>query len=705
MRFSLQERIQLLIEKDLLETATKKLIAFTQNKEDYAEIHSDLQNLLGQLNRLQKPSNGNTDQEQANVSRNRISRQLSEINNDIKELKETRDKKYIWSIAWKVLTGLLIPVLAIFIPHWIGKHDDCPKFDKKPCKVLIMKFPMKNENTYVETKISDAISQNQDYFNIISSGIYQGDGSFDGQAVKSKCAECKANFGIYGTVEQNQAGQFNLDINTWPRVSELPDSLNIDDNTIPMLQAANSIINNKYYTTLLQVLVCRFCDITTEMKDTIIHKILLSTNDIEGTQNRAAIKKVIGFMLYENQMLDIADTLFSALIIESSEEFTSFAYRGKIRAEQQKYEEAFFDYYQYLDHVPANFVVRKNRFYAAYNFLSLPENKAKISKYLPLLNEDLGLLKGKLHPAEWSRLKDLYDILNNMRPTEPEKCTITGRIHDLKNNQIGGAEITINQQATKSNGNGIFTFNLPCNQLDGAYYTVNATGYQPTRGLIEKNVYTLDIALQQQRPTKSDSCYLSGRIVTTAGKPIYKAAITINESITVYSDEIGLFRLPGLLCAQISSYKYQVKAKGYLTATGSLDPQNSHLIIKLNPSKKTKFPFTQINQKVIMDKPEISLITNSGNTIKIKVESGTWKVNRTVFTPYSGAEIFINNISIGKTSSSGLLESRISIPLNETIFINVKGIYGIPKPSLPYKTKFTKSGQEVLIQFSPVPIN
>ena len=634
MKFSVKNRVEKLLSRDRLQTAIVKLKRFTKAKPDYAETYDELCDLSGQLANLSKKrTNKEISYEEQSVTENRIRLRLQEINNEQDELKDTVDRKYVWGLFWKVLTGIMIPIIAVLIPLlWENWKTNCPKFQEGSCRMLLLDMQTSNRDVngeFISSRIDEAIHDNPQIFeDILTSRLYNGPETPGRELAEIKVNECNANFALYGYVDRKN-DDYLIELNSFPSEPGLSDSLGISRDTMELpLDAGQMVLENKYLV-MFKLMACTYCNFTKEQSAPIIEELKAHIDGMDDPRERAKARNLLMTYYYAKSNLEGAENMVNLIIDENPDMTKAFAIRGKIMDDQERYSMAMTDYSTYLEKFAGNHNIRYRRFNTIYHQVRTNTWRNKYGDYIRTAESDLMLLKGNIPPAQYKiamdRLQRMKDIMRHNTPQENDlpMCVIKGRILNEANQVLSNAVVELEEIGERStNSDGHFSFDeIPCAELLGRRYSVFMDGYHTYQNRLQPGQTSIELRLRAIEPTEEqEPCTLIFKIQDLSGAGIEEAELEIEDFGTRFTNRDGIVEITASSCEAFDNKRYRINAAGHQAGKGIISPGKYEIVFALESNLQTlqikgsvfdniyRRPISRV-QVYIADEPRV--LTNS----------------------------------------------------------------------------------------------
>ncbi len=591
MRFSIKSRVESLIKRGRVLAAIRKLQRFTKDKADYRQTYNTLTELESKYIQIERDSkSGVIDYATFDRERSKIRSAVLDINNEIVELKETKDRKFLWML----LTGILIPILGIVIPYIIIDNQDCPDFDDGNCKLLVFQFNQGDDFNNVADEINYALQSDDYYKNVLTSRKYQGEEKISPAVVEDKVDQCNANIALYGLASEEGDGIF-LRINPYPEKPQLTTYVDEVKDTLQSILNTSSFVANDKIKLMLNLLVCDNCGC--EVKEAEIIEMAGDLNEIE----RENLLSLLASYQYNKLEYASSERTLTLMIQSMLGGIKIFAMRGKVRDDQKKYEPAYKDYTYYLDEKPENHNVRLKRFTSAYNLLMTSEWHPRYAGYVDVAQEDLHLLRGNITEQEYTvakrQLQEMLDLRDKHTadssgtpitdtPDDPdptiEKCNFTFQVQNSSEENLKDAIINIkdlNPIATDHMGL-VEVRDIPCEELLDRYFTVTKSGYLPYRSqIIEGRVQIILEAM----PIEPLICAFAGEVLDEKGEPIFSATIRVDGLPTMRTNREGIFKSAEKPCEELRGSNFTIVANGFITLQSTIDDMEMSIIMEAEP--------------------------------------------------------------------------------------------------------------------------
>lgn len=572
MRFTIKSRVESLIKRDRILAAIHKLQRFTNDKEVHRLTYDSLNELESRFKQIEKDFKSKTiDYATYDREKSKIRSSVLDINNEIEDLKETRDRKFIWTWVWAILTGLLLPILGFLVPMWMDSAKECPEFEDKDCKLLVFNFRQSDDISPIAPSILE-IFQTEDYYvELMSAEMDPVTENATRNDVKRKVDQCDASFGIYGSGERIN-GKIYVTVNSYKNDTLLADIVDEVRDTLVSVSETDNLVQQKDFRTMLNMMICLECYSCPVEEEELLA--MIEEVSPEVRDNHLAI---LAQIQYRRGNLIQSESTLTRLINSMMGGIKMYAYRGKVRDDQRKYEPAFEDYSYYLNEKPENHNVRLKRFNSVYNLITTSEWQPKYASFIDIAAKDHRLLKGNIPNDQYriaqQRLNELIEIKNGrlstddpLGPTIPdskEKCDFT---FNIKHEGQGVRSARINiigllEEMTDNKG----TFNLRdvgCEEVLNRKLIVTKEGFLPYEAEVNSEIFNIEL---ESIPVESAMCVFSGVVMNEKEEAIVSASVQVDGLPRTRTDRNGRFTFREEPCDVMEGKGLTIVANGYET--------------------------------------------------------------------------------------------------------------------------------------------
>ncbi|NNF36184.1 MAG: hypothetical protein HKN68_18910 [Saprospiraceae bacterium] len=677
MRFSIKSRVESLIKRGRILAAIRKLQRFTKDKADHQQTFNTLNELESKFIQIEQDSkSGVLDYATFDRERSKIRSAVLDINNEIVELKETRDRKFLIWIKG-IITALIITVLGILIQQWFDKSKECPSFGNSDCNLLVFDFIRDDAPGNVAKFILNELQSNEEFYSYVDAEIDPVIENASIDEVRDKVDQCRATFAIHGKAGKVDSGTEIL-VQYYKKDTLLSDLVNeVHDTLFSMVRDPEKFVKESEFKAMMYSLICLECP-DCPMTPVELTEMIKNVNpgvEIDYITILALIEFKRGELLQaENLLTRLIDGLKGGIKV--------FAMRGKVRDDQKKYEPAYKDYSTYLKKKPENHNVRLKRLASVYNLVTTSGWQNRYGDFIDVAIEDLDLLRGNIPNDQFMSAQRMVQELIKIKdqnlgvidPVTPdpqpgpgvEKCDYVFQIKSEAGKNVASAVINIQGQVQNStNYLGMAELNnVPCEELNGQVFTVIKDGFLPYRSQItnDRMVITLE-----EKPPEVQMCIFRGEVVDENGEPLFSATVTIDGLPRLRTDREGRFNTARLTCAELEGRSFTIVANGYELYNSEIS--HMEMMYKMVPEKPTEPELCTFRGTIKNDKG-VNINGAIVSVYGIKNESsnynGVFKINNIPCDDFLGRTFYVYADGY-ETYSSKIRDNQSTITLEPEI--------------------------------------